>query len=395
MLPVLAAAPQQDHLPCPRCGEPVPASHWRHESAGAIRAGVPKGMPGAFTATPGPQPSVPRDTKGIRKTAFIILSVMLVMAVVGLSYMLWTVKFRRARDPQRIQPPVAFRHPLELPGLGYLPRGCQVVAGWQVAEMRDDKAGASLLATPPTFLDWLAKQIQRTSGLKIEELDHVVAAVSFDPKSALSLQLVLVVKTREDYAGSRIVAVPGTLKSELKGRPLHEIAFDPLPGLLWHVEKRTLLYEIRPFAGPKAEPLANLSEIPRLPGDLLSPPLREALAERLQKRQFLWCAGRVDQLDALKKQMPFWPGPLAELSKTRGIKTAALGLEPVKGLTLTGYFHMTDAKAAESYKTMLEGVRFEGTTATVVTGPDQWVTWQVRGEVEPMRALLNDGGLKR
>ena len=63
---------------------------------------------------------------------------------------------------------------------------------------------------------------------------------------------------------------------------------------------------------------------------------------------------------------------------------------------MTGHFQMTDAQAAAKFKTFLEGVKIEGAQSQkAVAAPadekEQWLTWQVRGDVAVMREFLNRG----
>src|SRR5205814_2010279 len=102
-----------------------------------------------------------------------------------------------------------------------------------------------------------------------------------------------------------------------------------------------------------------------------------------------------DKFDKLKEVLPFVPLGKAEFGAVKDLKTFAIGLEPTEGLTLTGYFEMTDAKASAKFKAVLEGVKFDGARSQKVDVPppdvEQWVTWQVRGDVAAMRAWLNRG----
>jgi hypothetical protein len=54
---------------------------------------------------------------------------------------------------------------------------------------------------------------------------------------------------------------------------------------------------------------------------------------------------------------------------------------------------MTDAKAAAKFKSFLEGMKIERVQQKVAAVPpgekDQWLTWQVRGDVAAIRELLN------
>ena len=78
------------------------------------------------------------------------------------------------------------------------------------------------------------------------------------------------------------------------------------------------------------------------------------------------------------------------------MQTFAVALEPVEGLTLQGEFRLTNAKSAAAFKTFLEAAQIDGMKSQRVeivppAEPEQWVTWQVRGDIAAMRDLLNRG----
>ena len=387
LLPGLSAQPSAEKLPCPRCGELIPASRWQVDTA--IASGEPK-LP---TPTAGAdRPDVTQQiVPGIRKTALIVLGIMLAMAVVGLSYALWTTKLRRTRDPKLTLDPITFRKPLELEGLGYLPKDSDIIVGLQIAEwLADKKVGKPLLDEPrPAVLDWVMKQLPRVTGMPLEELDHVVLAASFDTP-----QVVMVVKTRRPIALEKIAehAKPSSMPLH-QDKPLYEISFNPpAEALVWCVEAKTLLLVLR-LDAPKLEHLNALSATPRSIEQVVSVPLRQALKERLPKFQFLWAAGRLDRLGLLEDLLRMAPAAKPYLEVTKDLKVFAIGLEPVDGLTLTAHFLMTEAKAAAKFKSFLEGVKIERAQQKVAAGPadekDQWVIWQVRGDVAAIREFLN------
>ncbi|MSQ97052.1 MAG: hypothetical protein EXR98_21200 [Gemmataceae bacterium] len=381
-LPPLGAPSSAEKLPCPRCGEPVPAARW-HVEPTAIREGPP------------PLAS-PHATPGNRPTALVVLGVMATMAVVGLGYMLWTVQDRRARDPKPLLAPVKFRRPLELDGLGYLPKGSQIVVGLQIAELLEDrKVGKPLLDEPKRAgLDWVLKQITRTTGMELTELDHVLAASALDIKSP---QLTLVVKTRRPIDLKKI-AQAGPVESTLyQQEPLYQFTLKPDgEALVWCIDERTALCVIR-FDVPKIDHLQGLSKTPRPIDEVLAAPIRDALKERLAKYQFAWAVGqpagmaRLRDLSAFMSLMPFVNSDVSALT---GFSTFAIGLEPIDGLTLTGHFQVGDAKSAASFKKRLDGVKIAGATSQKVEAPpadakEPWVTWQVRGDVAGMRDWLS------
>jgi hypothetical protein len=382
-LPPLSAPPAGEKLPCPRCGELVPASRWQVDTS--IAAGEPKYNP---APSPAMSAAIRGGLPGNRKTAFIILGIMVTMAIVGLSYALWTTKLRRSRDPRSMLDPITFRKPLELQGLGYLPKDSQVIVGLHIAEwLADKKVGKPLLDEPrPAALDWVVKQLPRVTGLPLEEIDHVVLAASFD-----NPQVVMVIKARRPYDLSKIAEHAKPSNTPLyQEKTLYEIVFHPpVESLLWCVEEKTLVCVLR-IDTPKIEHLHGLSATPRRLDEVLSAPLHDALKERLPKHQFAWAVGRLDKLGLLKDALPLLPIGMANLKE---VKTFALGLEPVEGLTLTGHFQTTDAKSAAKLKVFLDGVKIEGATQKLAMpnegDNEQWLTWQVRGDVAAMREWLN------
>ena len=193
-----------------------------------------------------------------RNTVFVIVGVMLLltMAVVSLSYALWTMKLRQSRHPwmpEKLEA-IAFRQPTQLTGLGYLPKGTQIVVGLQIAEWLDDNAGKQLLDDPrPMPIDWVLKQVMRATNLKVEQIDHIIAA------STLDAQLVLIVKTRQPYSLEKIVDAVKPVRSSLhyqqKGRFMSILALKPDQGraVLWClVEDRTMIFVMRFFDTPNA-----------------------------------------------------------------------------------------------------------------------------------------------
>jgi hypothetical protein len=377
-LPALTAPPTGEKLPCPRCGEPVPAARWRVQTA--VVAGEPPVRAQAVSAAP-----------ALRKTAFIVLGIMFSMAVIGLAYALWTTKLRQARHPRMPDKleAIAFRQPTQLTGLGFLPKGTQIVVGLQIAEWLDDKVGKQLLEEPrPMPIDWVLKQITRATSLKVEQIDHVIAA------STLDTQLVMIVKTRQPYSLEKIVeSAQPARSSTYQKMPLYEFALKPAgEAMLWCVEERTMIFVLR-FDTPKQEHLNGLSAAPRKLDEVLPASLVRAMEERLAKRNLLWAVGQFDRGGVLiDLVLPLALGGKRDLDWIKDIKTFALGVEPVDELTLTGHFLMKDAKAAARFKAILDDVKIDGAKSQkVVESPDAWLTWQVRGDVAGLRAIVERG----
>jgi len=389
VLPPMAATPTAEKLPCPRCGEAVPAARWQVEaSANAIQPGLP-----AVTA----RNSEPREpVPGVKNTAIVVLCVMLLMALIGGSYALWTVKLRRSRDPwmpKKLEP-IAFRRPLELAGLGHLPKNCQIVAGLHIGEMVNDDIGKKLLAEPrPGQLDWVLKQITRTTALTLEEIDHVVLGLAFDANFP---QLVMVVKARSEISLEKLADMKPRKYSQHLQEPLYEFSLKPAgEAMLWIVDKETIVCVIR-IDGVGTNNLSGLSVKARPVDEVLPAALRTTMTDRLPKHNFLWAAGQLDQLGVAKDFLPMLLAGKADLSTLKDMKAFAIGIAPVEGLTLTGNFRMNDAKGTAKFKSMLDDAKVTGATSQKVeaTPPEvaeQWVTWQVRGDVATVRGMMGGG----
>src|SRR5262249_44304509 len=266
-------------------------------------------------------PPTSSPVPGKSKTAFIILGIMASMALIGLGYMLWTVKLRQSRHPRPALDPVKFTRPLDLKGLGHLPKDADIVVGLHVAEWREDKeVGKPLLEEPrPAALDWIVKQLPRMTGLKLEEIDHAVLSTSFDKQFP---QVAVVVKTRRAYDLGKIAEHAKAADPPLhEDRALYELSLNPAgEALLWGVEDKTLLCVVR-FDTPKREDLSGLSIKPRPVDEVLNAELREAMDKRLPKRDFAWAVGRLDRLGAARNMLAFVPGAKAILDPVKDLKT--------------------------------------------------------------------------
>ncbi len=324
-----------------------------------------------------------------------MIGIMLTMAVISTGYALWTTKERQDRHPwmPKTLEPIALRRPLDLPALGYLPKDCKLVAGLHVAEMMQDaKTGKILLAEPrPTYFDWPLKQIKRTSGLTLDDVDHVVLGAA-DLK-----QLVMVVKTRNKISLEKIADARPMKSSKHEERPYYEFPVAPVgQAILWCVDDETLIYVMR-LDEPKREHLSGLTTKARAVEDVLPGPLHDAVAQLLPKRGFAWSAGRLEQLGELKFWLPILLGGKVDVAFVKEIKIFAVGLEPMEGqsgLSLSGAFLMTDADAAAKLAARLKAVKIDGAIHDAFATPKDArfhsVNWQVRGEVATLRRFLNE-----
>jgi hypothetical protein len=437
-VPVPASGGQAGRLHCPRCGEPFPQR---------IRA-EPTQANGYVPLPLEPPSPVPRSTTtgwSNRAVVRVLLGLMALMALIGLSFALWTKDFRNKISQRRVivhlqknagndagvWNPVA---PAALRALGYLPTDSNVVGAIHVAEILQDPVGRKFLEPPrPALLQTALARVEEWTGLKPEALDHLV----FGTKIGTNLpQVCLVVQTRQPYrladlARAQVVhgASPGTYRN----KPLYHLRIHPVGDLLlWCVDERTLVVLYR-FESTRAEDLNAIPDTPRRGADGLPAPLRTYLEKRLARGTLLWVAGHLDQPDVLGPALTLGQVPPEVQQLVMTIQTFGIGLRFQQGVTLLADCHCTDGAAAEHLSNYLKrqtaqlgsfkvvsspsgpggpgawgggailggaplGLRPWSTAATLVAGmavgsqPEgegNWVTLQVRAEPETIRETLN------
>lgn len=376
ILPVLPAPPTSEKLACPRCGEMLASSRWHVDSA--IAVGPPK------------SPPPPTRPPGIRKTLLIVLSIMFTMALIGLTYALWTTRLRQSRHPwltTKLEP-IAFRNALELPGLAYLPPDCVFVAGLHVGEMVEDaKVGRPLLAEPrPTGFEWVLKQINRTTGMNVEDIDHVVLG------GADVSKIGMVVKARRKISLEKIADARPKRSFLHQDQATYEFSLQAgSEAVVWQADDLTLVFAIRFLAGSDVTAEFHLKQMKlksRPVEEVIPADLREMIQKRLPRHNFAWIAADSTKLGIL--------GPLLAAGGGRNMlpitstKRFVLGVAPIEELTIIGNLETGDSKIAAQLVTTLEKANLpDGITRKVEsTPPDQpqhWVTLQLRGNVAAMR----------
>ncbi len=391
-LPVLAAPPTVEKQACPLCGEMVLSARWQVASnlATAVSPGEPP------PAKPSTIPATSTRPPGIRKTLYIVLGIMVTMAIIGLSYALWTTRLRQSRHPwlhTKLEP-IAFRKTLDLPGLAYLPPECVFVAGLHIGEtVEDAKVGQPFLAEPrPTGLDWALKQINRMTGMKAEELDHVVIG---GPDLA---RILMVVKARRKISLEKIADARPKQSFLYRDQAAYEFALQAGgDAIVWQADDLTLVVAMRFLAGPDItgeEFLKQVNPKVRPVEEVVPTELRSMIEQRLPRHNFAWLAADSTKLGFLGTLLA--AGAERSRLPIAGTKRVVLGIAPMDGLTIISNLQADDAKAASKIAATLEKAKLpDGITRKVeMTPPDQpqhWVTLQLRGEVSAVRGWLGSG----
>ena len=384
---VAAGAAVGQRVPCPRCGE-----------AFTLRQPPPLGpvgvqsIPAVLIAPPGVDFEVERRLRAGRNkrlTAAALLGVMGLMAAVSLAYALYTVSDRRAHDtampaPQRrsplqdlaLAPTPAVTPPASLEALRWLPPDCTVVAGVQFAELRQTDAGRDLLnhLFRVGKVDINADLLERWTGLKPEEVDHLVLGVKAD--EGIPPRSVLVVRTVRPYDADAVrTALQAESVGVRDGKTLYKCK--PRDGglrpILWCADERTLVFGLleKHLEAVPNQPAAGLE---RLPAEV-----RTLLEERLDSAGPAWVVGYA--ADWRKTAAALLLGGLTEKDADLlgGVHGIALQLQAERPAKLLASVRCEDDAAAQALETrLLTAKPADADWKTARDGP--WLTVQVRGE---------------
>lgn len=384
-VPVDPTAKAGQRVPCPRCGE---AFTLRPPPVGTNGVQV---MPSVLTAPPAVDFDAHRRLQvGTRKriTAAAVLGVMGLMAAIGLAFALYTVHDRRVHDtamppPHRrsplqdlAMPTPAATPPAALEALRWLPPDVTVVAGVQVAELRQTDAGRDL--TNHLFrlgnVEVNADLLERWTGLKAEEIDHLVLGVKAD--EGIPPPAVLVVRTVRPYDAEAVRATLGAEPAPaVGGKTLYKCKTGDggLRPFLWCADERTLVFSLfeKPLEAVPDEPSAGLE---RLPADV-----RMLLEERLDSAGPAWVVGHA--ADWRKTAVALLLGGLAEKDAdlVGHVRDFALQWQAERPAKLLASIRCDDADAARALETRLMTAKpADADWKAAREGP--WLTLQLRGD---------------
>jgi hypothetical protein len=322
-------------------------------------------------------------------TAAFVLTNMALVAAAGLALALRTQPERRAHDaglphgrrPSRVQPelplqgvpaPPEAAAPDRLAALGYLAPDTSVVAGLHVAELLADDTARRLLSDPIKVgsFDLRLDRLEGWTGLRMNEVDHVVVGVKAD--DPLPPRLNVVVRTRQPYDAAKVRAA---LKARLTGGGKKQLYRFDTPGgvplVLWCADERTLVVGLL---------ATHLEDMPLRPRDDLSalvPELRPILRERMRPAGPVWAAGHARDwantaaaplLERLGKD---------DRARVRSVRTFGLWLQPGREVTVNAIFRCADAAAVRALDQYVQ-TRW-GQAANIKTvADDDWLTLQLR-----------------
>lgn len=289
---------------CPRCGDAFPL---RSDFTFTDRKPSPPRTAATAITADAPDAGLslpPRWTN--RQVAGVVLGVMLLMAGVGLAFMLVTQGQRRSYDtnrparrpgkqqgvpePENVAslPVIASVAPDKLAALGYLPPGVNFLLAARVPELLAGPAGAEVLHAPIQLGEssFHLENLPKWLGFRLEEIDHIVFAARID--NSILPPFYVVLRTSEPY-------VEEQLRQRLKGKRMasnskkslfaFRIPKPDVPLTAWCADTRTVVLAL--FAD-QLEPLPPqpVQDLQQLPEEL-----RTLLQHRREPAAPAWIAG--------------------------------------------------------------------------------------------------------
>jgi hypothetical protein len=214
-----------------------------------------------------------------RAVALAIVSVMLVMAAIGFTFAWFTTETRRQRDrsgeiSEAASSRVVSVAPAKLRALGFLPDGTDAIAAIHVAELMSRPETAAILQLMRADrTNFGIERLEQVTGLRLEDLDHVVVGLKM--QEADLPHLYLVVQTRFPYDQRAIREKLDAKRRITAGdKFVYRIALEQMQpgGVLWCADDWTLVF------GLQQKDLADLPTKPISGVNRFSPQIQKYFA---------------------------------------------------------------------------------------------------------------------
>lgn len=391
-------------LPCPRCGETF-------VYRGPNILGEPPIIPRNIVAPP---------RRSNRSIAAVVLGVMTLAATLGIVYALATVGFRRnndrpTKDTAEALAVVRRVDPRDLAGIRYLPGDVNLIAAIHVAEILGEPNGRKFLARfRPTELlprnagAEVANNLEKWTGLKLEDIDHIVIGMSVEGRLTPRVTLVAQSRRRCDPATVR-AALKANSSPEPGGREVYRFKPDrPLEALwpealVWFADERTVVVAVPPEDRKAAlpEPAAGIEHLSRA--------MKKLLTERLESGTQAWVAGHADDWNKTGVKLLLLAAPVKERQALEKMRSFAAGVQFAPEPTVRAAFEGADEAAAERLEKYLVPPAGERKPLRLLGSQPEaadlgrelaeslkadragtWVTLQARARPETLRKALAD-----
>jgi hypothetical protein len=358
---------------------------------------------------PGFSPQPPRPVRPSNAyVARIILAVMAGMAGLALLYALSTTQFRRDNDRRKAPPgsqdvlpakgPTA-TSPAELAGLRFLPADTGLVTGLHLAELLQDEDGRKLwqqFRQGPAGA--LVQMVEERTGLKSEDIDHLVAGVS---SPGGRLRAVVVAQTRRPYSPAALAKALAPGKAvQSQGRLVYRFTVGVIAeGLVFQSAPNTLIVSLG-LLGTRIEDLETIPKLPRQGLEGLLPVVRDCLTNRVPRSSLVWAAASIKDLPWLVDLGNLGMIPERARVLITQLQAFGAGIRFQGGVTLECALEGQDEKAARELAARMMKEQPKGTLSYKVVPPPPvaeakepaqrtWVLLQVRASPEVFVDLIN------
>ncbi len=376
-------------IDCPRCGDsfairPADAVVNRlHPTTSSFASG-----PAAYSdLSPVPALDVPsRRSNG--RLAAIAVGVMLLVAGVGLAFMLKTQAQRRIQDTVRPArrpfkqpgvpelsgvPVVESVAPDRLEALGYLPADVNLLVAARIPELAANSIGARMLREPLKIggAEQRLADLPSWVGLQAEEIDHLVLGARI--KDDIVPPFYLVIRTVRPHDAEELRKRLNKSKRVASASKKKLFEFRPLkrdiPVHAWFADERTVVLALI------AEQLESLPNEPVAELRQFAPELRRVLRERRELVAPIWMAGH----------SPDWTKTLAaklsiglkkdDWGKLASLRTFGIWIVPDKSLAVKGIFSCKDEAGARVLDTYFRSLSVPDSNFKSALD-DSWLTVQ-------------------
>jgi hypothetical protein len=293
----------------------------------------------------------PETRQRNRRVAVVVLAIMVIMAGAGLALALWTQPWRRANDSglpgqtknsqSGVEASPVPPGPLaasQMPLLGYVPDGTNLLLGVHNVEMRDDPAASELLHKEVRVAG-RTLPLDLTSWLKLDadDVDYTLITATLS-RNLVEFRLAILVRTHRPMDETQIVQRLGATREATTDtwnfRP-ETLKWDVA---LRFVNKRTLALGIFP------EHVKAIPSEPQDGLDHLSAGLGEILP-RIEPGGTVWAAA---ELDPRARDLIISQFARVDRTKFRSVQRLAVWLRPGAPVILSASFCCEDQGSAEA-----------------------------------------------
>jgi hypothetical protein len=367
-----------ERIVCPRCGDSFPLR--------SVETFTDQPRPAASAiTTSAPALDASRSQRSQWLVAGAVIGVMLLMAGVGLAFMLMTQQERRAHDTSR--PPrrpgrqrgvpepdivsIAAVAPDKLAALGYVPSGSNFLIGTRLAELLAGPVGVQVLRDPIKLgeSEYRLESLPSWVGLRPEDIDHFVFAARLE--DAVIPPFALVLRTVQPYDEEALrqrlkaTRLGNTKKKLYSFRTLHK----DIPLNVWFADDRTLVLSLFPdqLEALPPQPVEGLQQLPE--------EVRSVLQTRREPIAPAWIVGHSRNWSKTSASRFMGRMKTEDLQRLAALQSFGIWLAPEKTLEVKAVLGCKDEASARDLDEYFHTLRGpDPAFRTALDGP--WLTLQ-------------------